>query len=62
MERMDRYAVLKVYLDNGQTDTWEAKSGMFDGYACDGRTFTVKKDGAVVGIYSMAHMISAIIE
>lgn len=59
---MRKYGKIRVYKDDRQTDVWEVRKGDCDGYALEGGAFVVKKDGEAVGIYSLAHMISAVIE
>lgn len=59
---MSRLDVFRVVLDDGRTDRWEARKGDFDGYGLEDGALVVKKDGAVVGVYSLAHLMSAVIE
>lgn len=59
---MSKYNTIKVSTDDGRTDVWKAREYQFDGYAVDNRVFLIKKDGAVVAVYSLAHMVSAVIE
>ena len=55
---MKRFDVLRVTLDDGRADRWEA----LDWYGLEGGALVVKKGGAVVGVYSLAHLVSAVIE
>lgn len=59
---MRKYDKIMVSLDDGRTDVWKALEYQFDGYAVDNGAFLIKKDGAVVAVYSLAHMVSAVIE
>lgn len=59
---MRKYSTIKVHMDDGRTDTWEVRKDQCDGYALEAGAFVVKKDGEAVGVYSLAHMISAVIE
>lgn len=59
---MERFDVLRVTLDDGRTDQWTARKGEFDGYALEAGALVVKKGGAVVGIYSLTHLVSAVVE
>lgn len=53
---------ITVTLDNGQRDVWRERDGTADGCACENGAFVVKKDGAVVAVYSLAHLVSAVVE
>lgn len=59
---MRKYNTIKVSTDDGRTGVWEARKDQFDGYAVDNGAFLIKKDGAAVAVYSLAHMVSAVIE
>lgn len=59
---MKKYEKIRVRMDDGRTDTWEARKDQCDGCALEVGAFVVKKDGEAVGVYSLAHMISAVIE
>lgn len=53
---------IKVSTDDGRTDVWETKVGRGFDYGLDGNALTITKDGVPVGIYSLAHLVSATIE
>lgn len=59
---MSKYNTIKVSTDDGRTDVWEARKDQFDGYAVDNGAFLIKKDGAAVAVYSLAHLVSAVID
>lgn len=53
---------ITVNTDDGRTDVWEARKSQFDEYAVDNGVFSIKKSGVIVAVYSLAHMVSAVIE
>lgn len=59
---MRQFDVLRVTLDDSREDRWEAKRGDFDEYGLEDGALVVKKDGAAVGIYSLTHLVSAVVE
>ena len=59
---MRRNATITVTLDNGQQDVWRERDGTVDDYAVEHGAFIVKKDGATIGVYSLVHLVSAIVK
>lgn len=59
---MRRNATITVTMDNGKQDVWRERDGDADGFAVENGAFVVKKDGAVVGVYSLDHLVSAIVK
>lgn len=55
---MGRLDVLRVVLDDGREDRWRE----LDGFGLEDGALLVKKGGAVVGVYSLAHLVSAVVE
>lgn len=59
---MRKYEKITISLDDGRTDVWEARKYQFDEYAVGNGVFSIKKSGVTVAVYSLAHMVSAVIE
>lgn len=59
---MRKYDKITVSTDDGRTDVWEARKYQFDEYAVDNGVFLIKQDGVTVAVYSLVHMVSAVIE
>lgn len=59
---MRRNTTITVTLDSGKQDVWRERDGTVDEYDWDSGVFIVKKDGAAVGVYSLAHLVSAIVK
>lgn len=56
-----KLSAIKISLDNGNTIILDSCSGEWDDYDFDGMNFLVFKNGLLVGIYSMNHVISVIV-
>lgn len=49
---------IEITLMNEQIIQWEVGTGEMDGYTYDGRSFVIKKNGEIVGLYNMDYIIS----
>lgn len=59
---MRRNTTITVTLDNGKQDVWRERDGEVDDYAVENGAFVVTKGGAVVAVYSLAHLVSVVVK
>ncbi len=57
-----KYRIIEITFKNGHSAVWDAEKGEWGDYAYDGSAFIIKKDGAWVGIYNMASIISVTVK
>lgn len=56
------YNIIEVTFKNGRSAVWKADKGEWDDYVYDGSAFIIKKNGILVGIYSMSSVICVVVK
>lgn len=59
---MRRNVTITVTLGNGKQDVWRERDGDADGFAVENGAFVVKYHGEAVAVYSLTHLVSAVIK
>lgn len=59
---IENYNTIEVTFKNSRSAIWEADKGEWDDYAYDGSAFCIKKNGVLVGLYSINNVVSVVVK